>query len=173
MFEWQGGIRKNLVAIVIFYIFGLFGFYHIGFSALSLLLLTMVFVTFYSEYEPRNILMSEGFRAKRFIAKKLTKHTTCFAILMLPLLFIALIHKDFRIFSAGYFLAALNILIFSILLKYYQYRPLAYSGAHQMLTTMACFISVILPVALLFVLFNVFLAVGASRNLNIYLDDRN
>ncbi|MEI7725717.1 MAG: hypothetical protein WCK09_11475, partial [Bacteroidota bacterium] len=65
MFEWQSGIRKNLVAIILFYIPGLFGFYQIWLSALSLLLLTMVFVSFYSEYEPVNMLTTGGFRSWR------------------------------------------------------------------------------------------------------------
>jgi hypothetical protein len=173
MFEWQSGIRKNLVVLVLFYIPGLFGFFHIGFSALSLLLLTMVFVSFYSEYEPVNMLTAGGNRSWRFLAVKVAGHTGCFALLLLPLLLIAMIHGEYPGFTAGYFLASLNLLAFSILLKYYQYRPGAYSGAHQFLTTLACFISVILPVALLFVVFNSFLAIGANRNLKIYLDDYN
>jgi hypothetical protein len=58
-------------------------------------------------------------------------------------------------------------------LKYYQYRPGAYSGAHQMLTALACLVSVILPVALLFAVFNLLMAAGAIRNLKTYLDAHN
>jgi hypothetical protein len=170
MFEWQSGVRKNLVAIVLFYIPGLFGFYQIWLSALSLLLLTMVFVSFYSEYEPVNMLTAGGDRTWRFIAGKVAKHTACFALFLLPLLLIALIGGEYRLVALGYFLASLNLLVFSILLKYYQYRPVAYSGAHQMLTTLACFISVLLPVALLFAVFNIFLAAGAAKNLKPYTD---
>jgi hypothetical protein len=173
MFEWQGGIRKNLVVMVLFYLPGLFGFCQIWFSAMSLLILTMIFVSFYSEYEPRNMLISGGSRSLRFLMDKLARHTGYFALLLLPLLLIALVHAEFRWITAGYFLASLNLLAFSILLKYYQYRPGAFSGAHQLLTTLACFISVILPVAILLGVFNLFLAVGANRNLKPYFDDRH
>ncbi|MCX6303939.1 MAG: hypothetical protein NT040_03135 [Bacteroidetes bacterium] len=173
MFEWQGGIRKNLVVIVIFYIPGLFGFYHAGLSAASLFLLTMVFISFYSEYEPANMLAACNCRSLRFLVQKVVRHTGCFALFLLPLLLVAFVRDESRLITAGYFLAALNMLAFSILLKYYQYRPGAYSGAHQLLTTLACFISVVLPVALFFMLVNIFLAVVANRNLKSYLNDRN
>jgi hypothetical protein len=173
MFEWQSGIRKNLVVIVLFYLAGLSGFYRIWFSAGSLLMLTMVFVSFYSEYEPRNFLNASGYGPGKFLLKKLAKHTVCFAIFLLPLLMISLIHQDFRWITLGYFLASLNLLVLSILLKYYNYRPGAYSGAHQMLMALACMISVILPVALLFAVFNLLLAAGAYHNLKTYLDAHN
>ncbi len=173
MFEWQSGIRKNLVAVILFYIPGLFGFYHIGLSAFSLFLLTMLFVSFYSEYEPLNMLMAGAVGSWKFLLVKVARHAGLFAMVVFPLMLIAFIHKDFRWLTTAFFLASLNLVTFSILLKYYQYRPGAYSGAHQMLTTLACFISVILPVALFFVMFNLFLAWGANRNLRKYLDAGN
>jgi hypothetical protein len=172
MFEWQSGIRKNLVVLVIFYLPGLFGFYQIWLSAASLLLLTMIFVSFYSEYEPRNILLTGATNPLRFLIGKLARHIGFFALLLLPIFFIALINNEFRWISAGYLLASVNLMAFSILLKYYQYRPGAYSGSHQMLTSLACFISVILPAAAVIVLLNLYLAAGAHRNLKFYLDDR-
>jgi hypothetical protein len=41
-----------------------------------------------------------------------------------------------------------------------------------MLTSLACFISVILPAAAVIVLLNLYLAAGAHRNLKLYMDDR-
>jgi len=173
MFEWQSGIRKNLVAIVLFYITGLAGFYHLGFSAASGLLLTMVYISFYSEYEPRSMLFPNNDEPGRFLVKKVALHAGCFGLFLLPILFIALIHNDFRLIAIGYFFAALNLLTFSILLKYHQYRPGTYSGAHQILVTLAGIISVILPVALLVTMFNLGLAVAASRNLKNFQHDHN
>jgi hypothetical protein len=173
MFEWQSGIRKNLVALILFYIPCLFGFYHIGLSAVSLFLLTIVFVSFYSEYEPLNMLIAGTVGSGKFLLAKVIRHAGLFAIILFPLMLIAFIHKDFRWLTAGYFLASLNLVTFAILLKYYQYRPGAYSGAHQMLTTLACVVSVILPVALFFILINLFLAIGAHRNLRTFLDAGN
>lgn len=172
MFEWQSGIRKNLVVLVIFYLPGLFGFYQIWLSAASLLLLTMTFVSFYSEYEPRNMLLARAANPLRFLAGKLARHTGFFTLLLLPIFFIALINNEFRWISAGYLLASINLMAFSILLKYYQYRPGAYSGSHQMLTTLACFVSVILPVAVLVFLLNLYLAAAAPGNLKLYMNDR-
>ena len=173
MFEWQSGVRKNLFVLVLFYIPGLLGFYQVWLSAASLLLLTMVFVSFYSEYEPGNMILACDCGPWRFLARKVARHAGCFALFLLPLFIIALTHDDYRLIAAGYFLASLNLLIFSVLLKYYQYRPRAYSGAHQLLTTLACLISVILPVTLIIAGFNIFLAAGAHKNLKRYLDDRN
>jgi hypothetical protein len=42
-----------------------------------------------------------------------------------------------------------------------------------MLMALACMISVILPVALLFAVFNLLLAAGAYHNLKTYLDAHN
>jgi hypothetical protein len=173
MFEWQSGIRKNLPAMVLFYFTGFIGVYHPGFSAGSLLILTLVFTSFYSEYEPGNMLRACACRPLQFLWRKLVMHTGYFALLLLPLLFIALVNSEYRWLTLGYFLASLNLVVFSVLLKYYQYRPGAFSGAHQMLTTLACFISVVLPVMLFIALFNIFLAWGAARNLKTYLDDFN
>jgi hypothetical protein len=173
MFEWQSGIRKNLVVIILFYIPGLFGFYQIWLSALSLLMLTMIFVSFYSEYEPLNMLAAGGYRSWGFLTRKVTRHVGCFALFLLPLFILAIVNSEYRLITAGYFLASVNLLAFSILLKYYQYRPGAYSGAHQMLTTLASFISVILPVAILVAVFNVFLAAGANQTLKRYLNAGN
>jgi hypothetical protein len=170
MFEWQSGIRRNLPALVLFYLPGLFGFYQIWLPAISLLLITMVFVSFYSEYEPLNMIAACECSPWRFLMQKIIRHAGLFALLVTPLLLIALIHDEFRLIAMGYFLSSLNLLTFSILLKYHQYRPHAYSGAHQFLTSLACFISVILPVAMLLALVNLLLAAGAYKNLKSYLD---
>ncbi len=173
MFEWQSGIRKNLIAVILFYIAGLFGYYQILLSAISLLFLTLIFVSFYSEYEPWHMMASGNTGSWKYLLQKTAKHAGCFAVFIFPLICIALIHEDYRWLILGYFMATLNLLTFTILLKYYQYRPGAFSGAHQMLTTLAVIVSVILPVALVILLFNLFLAAGASKNLKIYLDAHN
>lgn len=173
MFEWQGGIRKNLVALILFYLPGLAGFWHPAFSAASALLVTLVFISFYSEYEPLNMLGATDKNAITFVRNKLARHAGWFAVALLPLLLAALIHPGYRMVTLGYYFAALNLLLFSILLKYHQYRPGAYSGAHQLLCSLAGIVSVILPVAVLLFVFNLFLAIGAISNLKNYLDDRN
>ncbi|MFZ4520893.1 MAG: hypothetical protein ACOYNC_04275 [Bacteroidales bacterium] len=171
MFEWQGGIRKNLVVIIVFYIAGLAGFYQVWIPALSLLFLTLVFISFYSEYEPLNTLAASGYGSRQFIQTKLLRHTGSFTLLLLPLLLSALAYGEFHWEITGYFLASVNMVVFSILLKYYQYRPGAYSGAHQLLTMLVCLISIILPVALILIFCNLFLFFGADGNLKKYLND--
>jgi hypothetical protein len=173
MFEWKSGVRKNLVVIVLFYIPGLFGFYQVWLSAVSLFLLTMVFVSFYAEYEPRNVLVISGQGPAGFLTRKIFTHAGCFAVILLPLVLIACTHAGYRWIIVGYYLASLNLVTFAILLKYYQYRPAAYSGAHQLLTMMACIFSVVLPVGLLIAMANLILAAGACRNLKPYLYDLN
>lgn len=173
MFEWQSGIRKNLVAVVLFYLPGIAGFYNPGFPAISGLMLTLVFISFYSEYEPRSMLCANISGPGRFLVKKVVIHAGCFALILLPILLLAMIHNDYRLINLGYFVAALNLITFSILLKYYQYRPSSYSGAHQVLVTLVGLISVILPVAIFVALANLFLAAGAHHNLKNLLDDHS
>ncbi len=173
MFEWQSGIRKNLGAFVVFYFAGLFGFFHPLFSAVAALLITALFISFYSEYEPRNMICATRYTSREFLLLKLATHAGYFALILMPLLFIALIHPGYRLITLGYFLAAINLMVFSILLKYYHYRPGAYSGAHQLLVTLAAMVCVLLPMALLIFVLNLFLAFGALANLKRFLDDRN
>jgi hypothetical protein len=171
MFEWQSGFRKNLVPLVIFFIPGLFGFYREWLSAVSLFFITMMFLSFYSEYEPRHMLAADGRNSWHFLVRKLTVHVGSFALIVLPLFIMAMIQGDHLWLKFGYFAASLNLLTFSILLKYYQYRPAAISGAHQMVVTLACFISVLLPMAVLIFLVNILLAAGANATLKDYLYD--
>ena len=173
MFEWQSGVRKNLVFLVIAYIPGLFGLFGIWLPALSLILTTVTIVSFYSEYEPLQMLTAGEKRPGRFLLHKILLHVGCFALLLLPQLAMALAGGELPLYSVGYFFAALNLLVFSILLKYWQYRPAAFSGPHQLLTTMACLVSVILPVAVVILAANIFLAIGAFRNLKPFLHDHN
>ena len=169
MFEWHSGIRKNLVVLILFYIPGLFGFYQVWLSATSLVVITLIFISFYSEYEPLSMLDPHRLGPWKFLMWKVVYHGGGFALILLPLLLSALLYGEFHWIIFGYFLASVNLVAFSILLKYYQYRPAAFSGAHQLLTMLAGLISVILPVAVVFLLFNLVLAAGATGNLKKYL----
>ena len=169
MFEWQSGIRKSRIALALFYLPGLFGFYQVWLAAASLFLITMIVVSFYSEYEPRNMLLAGQNGAGSFLAGKIARHAGFFAVCMLPLLLLALIHNEYRLVTIGYFLASVNLVVFAILLKYYQYRPSAFSGAHQLLTSLACFVTIILPAAGIILFINLFLCFGAYKNLKPYL----
>jgi uncharacterized membrane protein YiaA len=133
----------------------------------------MIFVSFYSEYEPVNMLVACECGPWKFLARKLARNMSYFALLMFPLFITALVHHEYRLISTGYFLASVNLVAFSILLKYHQYRPGAYSGAHQLLTMLASIISVIFPAVILVGAFNIFLAFGAHTNLKTWLNDRH
>jgi hypothetical protein len=169
MFEWQSGIRKSRIVLALFYLPGLFGFYQVWLAAVSLFMITMIVVSFYSEYEPRNMLVAGDGTAAGFLSHKIARHAGLFAACMLPQLLAVLIHPEILLVALGYFLASVNLVIFSILLKYYQYRPAAFSGAHQMVTSLACLISLILPAAAIILVVNLFLWAGALRNLKYYL----
>jgi len=173
MFEWQSGIRKNMLPLLVFYLPGLFGFYQLWLSGLSFLVITVVVVSFYSEYEPLNMLCAYEGNSTSFLVAKIFSHAGFFGLMMIPVLIPALISGQYPLIVAGYYLASLNLVTFSILLKYYQYRPAGFSGAHQLLTMLACFISVILPVAFITMIVNVLLAIGARKNLKPYLDVTN
>lgn len=170
-FEWQSGLRKNLAVIVLFWVTGLAGFVHVGFSAFSVFMLTLVVTTFYAETEPLPMLRAMELPPGRFLAWKLSRHMALFAELLLPVAAAAGTHLSMIPYALGYYLASLNLAAFAILLKYNNYRPGAISGAHQLATTLACFISVILPAAILVLGANVILFAGALRTLAPLLAD--
>ncbi len=170
-FEWQSGLRKNLSVIVLFWITGLAGFVHPGFSAFSVFMLTLVVTSFYAETEPLPMLHAKELPAGRFLAWKLRRHLFLFAALLLPVAVAAGTHTALLPYTLGYYLASINLAAFAILLKYNNYRPGAISGAHQLATTLACFISVILPAAILVLGANVILFAGALRTLAPLLAD--
>ena len=171
MFEWQSGLRKNLVVIIIFFLTGLCGFFHIGLSAASLFMLTMVFVSMYAELEPQNMLEAREVQEGAFLNRKIVTHSFIFSLLLLPVVAVACVHTEYLLYTLGYFFVAVNLLVFSILLKYYNYRPSSFSGAHQVVATITCFTSVILAIAPLVLIMNLFLYAGARKNIRQYLHD--
>jgi hypothetical protein len=164
-FEWQSGLRKNRTVIVLFWITGLAGFVHIGFSAFSVFMLTLVVTTFYTETEPLPMLRAMELPPGRLLVWKLSQHMALFAMLLLPVVAAAGTHLSLLPYTLGYYLASLNLAAFAILLKYNNYRPGAISGAHQLATTLACILSVVLPAAVLVLAANVILFAGALKTL--------
>jgi hypothetical protein len=168
-FEWQSGCRKNFVPLQLSFLIGCFGFVNIGFSIVSLVLLTILITSFYSSHEPAMMIVSENQNPAIFLTGKLIRHAGYFALILAPVIAISMVHSDFRIYMIPGFLASVNLLVFSVLFKYYHFRPGGTSGAHQMVTMVACLVSVILPASLLVLLGNLILFSGAVKNLKPYL----
>lgn len=173
LFEWQSGLRKNLVPIILFYIFGFLGIYKIWFSAISVFLLTMLICSFYSECEPRKILEASELSASKFLNAKIFKHVKCLVLFILPVFMLSLIHYEYWIYISVYFLVVINLQVGAILLKYAYYFPNIVSGVHQMIGSIMLLLSLILPFSIIFLFLNILLYYKSVRNLNNYLNAYN
>jgi hypothetical protein len=169
MFEWQSGLRKTGWVVVVFWLMGFAGVIHIGFSITSMILLTIMITAFYSSHEPVIMLFPNDVQSDRFLLKKLLRQ----GLFAFPILGPALVTSQFHQGFGGYmilgFLASLNLIAFSILFKYYHYRPGKMSQVHPIVTLFACLISMILPAALIVLAANIFLFSGAVKTLKPYL----
>jgi len=169
LFEWQSGLRKNLVVLFPSYLLGLFGVINFWFFVVSIFLITVVFVSFYSEYEPIKMLEAKEHGAARFLKDKITRHLLYFSLLILPIVLISLVHLNFWIYTLISFVLSINLILFGILLKYSYYYPNSISSSHQFITAIVCLISLILPISAIVLLLNIFYYGKAINNLKNYL----
>jgi hypothetical protein len=169
MFEWQAGLRKAGWWVLVLWLAGFVGIIHIGFSIVSMILLTITITAFYSFHEPVMMLFPDDRPSHLFLIEKLLRHAL-FAIFFLgPAFLSSMFHEGFRMYMAFGLVASLNLIAFSILFKYYHYRPGRMSQAHPLATLFACLISLILPAALIVAFANIFLFSGAIKTLKPYL----
>lgn len=169
-FEWQSGIRKNLIVFIIIYPIGALGILNIWFTAAAAFFLALVISTFYSECEPVRMLEASEKRPMQFLSSKLQDHTRLFIISLLPLILIACTHYGQILWIILVLLVILNFLIAAILLKYAYYIPGNTSGAHQFFCSVLLMASIILPFSLLILLLNIMLFKKSLRTLNQHLN---
>ena len=169
IFEWQSGIRKNLIALILIYAIGLLGLLNIWFVAASAFFLALVTSTFYSECEPVKILEAREKAPKQFLNSKLLEHSKLILISLLPLLLVACFHFEQILWIFIVLLVIMNFMMASVLLKYAYYIPGNTSGAHQFFCSVLLMASVIPPFSILIIVLNIVLFNKSVRNLNQYL----
>lgn len=170
LFEWKSGVRKSFIFIAILWLLGLFGFAHIAFSAVSAILLTMTISTFYTFFEPRQILMADEVTENEFLRSKLRDHLMFFAKFLLPVAMIALVHPEKWMYILAAYFSAVNCLAFAILWKYAYYYPNGKSNLLGILAPLVCMVSVVLPLGFIILSINLILYRKAKTNLKPYLD---
>lgn len=173
MFEWQSGMRRNLIAMIALYTIGLAGVYHIAFAATSALFINVIAGSFNSEYEPRNVIETYGISARLLIGRKVVNHCKCFALLMLPLVAISLIHTEHWLWVLAYFVAGINLQAATVLLKYAYYTPCKHSAMHEIAVAIMLLLTVLLPLSAVVLVANILLYFKSINNLNTYLDAYN
>ena len=170
MFEWRSGIRTNLLVIIFLYGLGLAGIFNIWLAVVSLALLSLIFSTFYGVNESQKILIASEQKSAIFLCAKIGQHVKYWALFLLPLLLIAFVHYQNWMLILAAFFAAINLMIFAILVKYTYYRPSSTVFLSQLITSIAWLFSIILPISIFVFLLNIYLYIKAKHNLNYYLD---
>lgn len=166
LFEWKSGWRQNPGVLLLAFVLGVAGLFSFGVAMVAFFLFTVIFVSFYTEDEPLNVLLAG--ENKHFLTRKLILHLRSFALLLAPFLLLALVHVSFVVYTVAAYLSALNVLMFAILLKYSYYRPSGYKVSRSLLLMFVCLCSVILPLGILLFLSNLILYRKASENVKQY-----
>ena len=170
MFEWRSGIRVSLPAIILFYGLGLAGIFNIWLSVVSLFVLSLIFCTFYGANESQKILVASEQNTDVFLRCKIGQHVKCWALFLLPLFLIAFVHYQHWMYILAAFAVSVNLLIFAMLAKYAYYRPVSNGILSQFIISLACLLSITLPLPILVFLTNIVLYIKAKHNLNYYLN---
>lgn len=166
LFEWKSGIRQNRGGILLAVLLGIGGLFFFGLVLAAFFLFTMIFVSFYTEDEPLNILLA--MEEKHFLIHRLTLYVRSFALLLLPFLAIAVTSVSYAVYAVAAYLVCLNIMGFAVLLKYSYYRPGSRMNMRWLILSAVCLLSVILPFGLLVLLLNFVLYRKALKNLKTY-----
>lgn len=165
LFEWKSGVRRHMGELGIAILLGVAGIYSFGLSMAAFFLFVSIFLMFYVENEPLNLLLVKEDDPGSFLRRKLFLHLCCPAIFLLPFLGIALLHFSYVIYSLLAYVAVLNLLGFAVLLKYAYYRPATYVASRCWILTVVCIGSVLLPLMIGVFLLNLLLYRKAFKNL--------
>ena len=174
LFEWKAGLRKNFIWIALLEVLGLGGsFFSVVIPILGIVLISIVVCTFYGTCESREILEAKEIGAKPFLIHKLKRHLACWAILISPLVLVALVHYFFIIYSMVVFLMVANMFICILLLKYFFYAPHHQSPSTGILGAIVILLSLVPGFCLIIWIYNFILFGKTIHHLDTYLHDYN
>lgn len=122
-FEWISGIRKSFLFLIPLYVIAIAFCWFRILPLFILWLITISIVSFYSECEPLHILKEGNFNPKRFIKRKLFRHSKYILILYSPIVLINLIFNlDLWLLELLFIPIQLFLLFFAICFKYSLYQ---------------------------------------------------
>jgi len=173
-FEWKAGIRKTFYATVILWFAALGTSFYIGSVPIAIFVLGIIFLSFYENGEPLQMLIAFEKSANQFLLQKIELQLFLFSVLILPLIlaFIIFHPENWYIPIAEYFIFT-SVNIYTVLTKYAFYTPNSKSPAGQTFAAIGAVCGIIpflLPVVWLLSLRFYFKSV---ENLNTYLNDYN
>ena len=171
-FEWIGGFRRSFLSLIPLYMLALCLCW---FRILPLLLLwyiTVIITSFYTEYEPLQILREGGVTSKRFLRQKMLKHSIYLSILYIPIVLEnSILNTDFWLVDLLFIPIQVCLLCLAICFKYANYQPgKNLTGANIMLSlvSVGSIVPYFLPIPLIMALDYYG---KAKTNLDTYLND--
>jgi hypothetical protein len=173
MFEILSGGRKNylIFALIFLYFLALTLSWVRGLPLFLLWILTTSIGSFFSEYEPLNMLRKdENLKANSFLKEKLIRYILPLIVAFLPILIInSVFQPDIWWINPIFLLVQMLTLSLSILYKYATYHPKAYFNGNSPVLIIAG-LSIILPFLIpLILMFNLRYYPKAMRNLKRFI----
>jgi hypothetical protein len=171
-FEWISGFRKSFLLLVPLYILAI-GFCWLKFLPLLLLWFINVFIaSFYNEKEPLHMLKEGDPSARKFLHRKLLRHSGYVLLLFFPIILInTFFNPAFWLINLLFIPIQLSLLCFAITLKYAAYQPNTNSLGGSIILSVVSLGSIIpylLPVPLVL---SMMYYRKARINLETYLND--
>lgn len=173
MFEILSGSRKNysIFALIFIYLSAFSLSWVRGLPLFLLWFMTILICSFFTEYEPLNLIRKdEQFSSALFLKEKLKRFSFPLIIAFLPILIInSVFHPDIWWINPIFLIVQILTLSLSILYKYATYHPKAYfNGSNPVLIIAG--LCIVLPFLIpLILFFNLRYYPKAIKNLNRYL----
>jgi hypothetical protein len=173
LFELLSGARRNylIIGLIILYAFALGLSWVRGLPLFLLWLLTTIICSFFTEYEPLNMLRKdEQLNSQSLIKAKLKGYILPLMTAYLPVLIInSVFHPDIWWINPLFLIVQVLTLSLAILYKYATYQPKAYFNTNSPVLIIAG-LCIVLPFLIpLILFFNLRYYPKAIRNLNHYL----
>lgn len=171
-FEWISGIRKSFLFLIPLYVIVIAFCWFRILPLFILWLITISIVSFYSECEPLHILKEGNINPKKFIKRKLFRHSKYILILYSPIILINLIFNlDLWLLELFFIPIQLFLLFFAICFKYSLYQQNKNLFGNNIILSFASLGSLIpyflpIPIIMSFYYYG-----KAQKNLNNYLHD--
>lgn len=173
-FEWKGGVRKNLVFIVIVFIIGIAASFFVGTVPVVIFIMGILPLGFYEKGESLQMIVAFEMGTNRFLLHKIKMQTALFLLLSIPLIiaFLFFFPDKWYIPVTEVFLF-LTIHIYIILLKYAFFQPNIKHNGSEIFGAIGA-VGIILPFFIPLVwLLSVHFYIKSRENLNFYLNDFN
>jgi uncharacterized membrane protein YwzB len=173
LFELLSGARRNylIIGLIILYILALGLSWVRGLPLFLLWLLTTIICSFFTEYEPLNMLRKdEQLDSQSLIKEKLKRYILPLMAAYLPILIVnSVFHPDIWWINPLFLMVQVLTLSLAILYKYATYQPKAYFNTNNPVLIIAG-LCLVLPFLIpLILFFNLRYYPKAIKNLNHYL----